>query len=140
MIKKVGLWIDHRKALIITLTNKGEEMRLVISNFEKQTRRSSESRHEGSFEPQQVPADDCRQRTGTEHLNIYYDSIIANIKGVGSILIFGPGEAKDELKKRFQQIDLGSSIVTLETADKMTDHQIVAKVKEHFAEKHSTVA
>ena len=48
------------------------------------------------------------------------------------ILILGPGEAKGELKKRLARENLGGRIVGIEAADKMTDPQIVAKVREHF--------
>jgi hypothetical protein len=80
-----------------------------------------------------VPADDSRQRALTGHLNQYYDAVIAGIRGAEAILIFGPGEAKGELKKRLEKDKLGGKIVGVETADKMTDHQIAAKVREHFA-------
>lgn len=51
-----------------------------------------------------------------------------------SILIFGPGEAKDELKKRLEGNNLGGRIVGIETVDKMTDGQIAAKIRQHFAQ------
>jgi hypothetical protein len=57
-----------------------------------------------------------------------------SIGGAESILIFGPGEAKGELKKRLQRRNLGGRIAVLETVDKMTDRQIAAKVRQHFAE------
>ncbi|MGO8692668.1 MAG: hypothetical protein ACLQMF_03255 [Rectinemataceae bacterium] len=135
MRTKVGLWIDHRKAVVVLVTDKDEEIGLIISKVEKQTRRSPGSRHEGSFESQHVPADDSRQKAKTGYLNIYYDAIIASIRGAESILIFGPGEAKDELKKRLKKSDLAECIVSVETVDKMTDHQIASKVRRYFAEK-----
>jgi len=134
MKTKVGLWIDHRKAIIVAVTDKEEEKGLVISAIEKQARRSAGSRHAGPYEPQQVPADDSRQRALTGHLKIYYDAVIASIREAESILIFGPGEAKGELKKRLESIDLGGRIVSVETVDKMTDRQIAAKVRRHFAQ------
>jgi hypothetical protein len=137
MISKVGLWIDHRKAMIVTVTEKGQVIKLIISAIEKQARRSLTARHNGAFESQRVPADDSRQRAMTGHLNIYYDAVIAAISSAESILIFGPGEAKGELQKRLKHINLDSRIVGVETVDKMTDHQIAAKVKERFAH-HST--
>ena len=133
MKAKVGLWIDHRKAIVVAVTDKGEEIGLVISAIEKQARRSQSSRHRGPYEPQQVPADDSRQKAFTGHLNIYYDAVIASIRDAESILIFGPGEAKGELKKRLERIDLGGRIVRVETVDKMTDRQIAAKVRRYFA-------
>jgi hypothetical protein len=133
MRTKVGLWIDHRKAIVVTVTDKGDEITLVISAIEKQARRSSSSRHTGRFEPQQVPADDSRQRALTTHLNTYYDAVIASIRDGESILIFGPGEAKGELRKRLKKVDLGGRIVGVETVDKMTNRQIAAIVHHYFA-------
>jgi hypothetical protein len=47
-------------------------------------------------------------------------------------LIFGPGEAKVELKKRLEKVKLHGNIVGMETVDTMTDNQIVSKVRQHF--------
>ena len=134
MKRRVGLWIDHRKATIVAVTDKGEEIGLVISKAEKQLRRSGDSPLKGSYESQQVPADDSRQRTFTGQLNIYYDAVIAGIGDAESILIFGPGEAKGELKKWLERKNLGGRIASVETVDKMTNRQIAAKVRQHFAE------
>lgn len=132
MKTKVGLWIDHKKAIVVGVTDKGEETRLIISKVERQLRRSGDSPLEGPHERQQVPADDSRQRKHTGQLNIYYDAVIACIRNAESILIFGPGEAKGELQKRLNKDNLDRRIVGVETADRMTDHQVAAKVREHF--------
>ena len=132
MKTKVGLWIDHRKAIVVTVTDKGEEMGLIISRAEKQPRRSGDSPLKGPYESHQVPAQDSLQRTLTEHLNIYYDAVIASIRDAEAILIFGPGEAKGELKERLEKHGLGRRIVGIETVDRMTDRQIAAKVRQYF--------
>ena len=132
MRTKVGLWIDHRKAIIVACTDKGEEIGLIISKVEKQLRRAGDSPLKGPYESQQVPADDSRQRTFTGHLKIYYDAVIASIRDAESILIFGPGEAKDELKQSLERNNLGGRIVGIEIVDKMTDRQIAAKVRKYF--------
>jgi hypothetical protein len=133
MSTKVGLWIDHRKAVIMAVTDQGEAIRLLISKVDKQPGRSGGARSTTPYESQQVPADDARERKFTGHLNIYYDAVIASIRHAESILIFGPGEAKGELKKRLEGDNLGGRIVSLETVDKMTDRQIAARVRQHFA-------
>ena len=135
MSAQMGVWIDHRKAIVVAITDQGEEIGLVISHVEKQLRRSGDSPLKGSYEPRQVPADDSRQKVFTSHLNIYYDAVIASIREAESILIFGPGEAKGELKERLEQRKLGTRIVPIVTADKMTDRQIAAKVRAYFGEK-----
>ncbi len=132
MKTKVGLWIDHRKAIIVAITEKGEETALIISKVEKQLRRSGDSPLKGPYDSMQVPASDSRQRTLTGHLNIYYNAVIANIGDAESILIFGPGDAKDELKKRLKGKNLGGRIAGIETVDRMTGRQIAAKIRKHF--------
>jgi hypothetical protein len=64
--------------------------------------------------------------------------VIVAVREAESILIFGPGKAKDELRKRLETNDLGGRIVGVETVDKLTDRQIAAKVRRRFEEKHST--
>jgi hypothetical protein len=131
--QEVGLWIDHRKAVIVVLTDEEEETSLIISKAEKQLRRTGDSALKGSYESQQVPASDSRQKALTGHLNIYYDAVIACIRDARSILIFGPGEAKGELKERLKKNKLSGHIIGLETVDKMTNPQIAAKVRAYFA-------
>jgi hypothetical protein len=134
MNTRTGLWIDHRKASILAIMEKGEEMKEILSDVEKQPRRSGDAPLKGSYESFEIPADNRRQRAFTGQLNIYYDAVIACIRDAESILIFGPGEAKDELKKRLEGHNLGGRIVGIETVDKMTDGQIAAKIRQHFAD------
>jgi hypothetical protein len=35
-MKNTGLWIDHKKAVIVTITDQGEEMKQLLSNAERQ--------------------------------------------------------------------------------------------------------
>jgi hypothetical protein len=60
-------------------------------------------------------ADDLRQRELTGDLNVYYDEVISCIRDAESILIFGPGEAKGELKKRLEKDNLGGRIAVNRT-------------------------
>ena len=133
MNTQVGLWIDHRQATIVALTEKGEETSEILSEVEKQLRRSGDSPLKGSYEALQVPADDSRQRTRTAELNTYYDEVIAHIRDADSILIMGPGVAKHELQKRLKENRLAPKVVGVETVDNLTESQIVAKVRQHFA-------
>jgi hypothetical protein len=134
MRTNVGLWIDHKKAIVVAVTDKGEELGLIISKVEKHPSRSGDSPLKGTYESQQVPQSDSRQKTLTGHLNIYYDAVIATIRDAESIMLFGPGEAKGELKERLERSNLGGRIVSIETVDKMTDRQIKAKVRQYFSQ------
>ena len=132
MKRCVGLWIDHRKAILVALTDEGEETRLIISHVNKQLGRPGGVRSTTRYESQRVPADDSRDRKLTGQYNLYYDAIIAGIRGAESILVFGPGEAKVEFRKRLERKKLHDRIVVVETVDKMTDSQVAAKVRRHF--------
>ena len=137
MSNKVGLWIDHRQAIVVAINEQGEQIEEIVSGVEKQLQRAGDRPLEGDYEVVQVPADDSRQRDFTKHLNIYYAAVITAIRDAESILIFGPGEAKGELKQQLEKNHLGEHIVDIETVDKMTIPQIAAKVREYFAKKHS---
>ncbi len=128
---EAGLWVDHREAFVVVLSGTREETKRIPSNVEKQLRRAGDPAI-GRFEYEEVPADDSRERAYTGYLARYYDEIIAHLRDARSILIFGPGEAKGELKKRFEKERPGAHIVTMETSDKMTEPQIVAHVRHHF--------
>ena len=49
-----GLWIDHRKAVIVAVTDKGEEIKLIISKVEKQPGRPGGIRSKTPYESQLV--------------------------------------------------------------------------------------
>jgi hypothetical protein len=131
---RVGLWIDHRKAIIVAVTDTGDETALIISHVQKQLRRTGDSPLKGPYEAQMVPADDSRQKAYSGDLSIYYNAVIASIGDAEAISIFGPGEAKGELREHLERKKLGGRIVSVETVDKMTDRQIAAKVRRQFAE------
>ncbi len=124
MKKEVGLWIDHKKAVIFSLADEGAEIKRIASELKNNVRFSS------GVQKKSVADHEDKRLTG--HLNNYYDEVLSYIRDAESILIFGPGEAKLELKKRIENMELHGHIVGIETVDKMTDNQIVAKVRQRF--------
>lgn len=128
MKKKIGLWIDHREAVIVMLTDEGEQITRIKSDAEKKIRFPGGSRKDGFQKTEAV-----RDKRLEKHLGKYFDDVIANVRDAELIQIFGPGEAKDELMKRLEKDGLKERIVDIETTDNMTNNQIVAKVREHFS-------
>jgi hypothetical protein len=132
MTKEVGLWIDHSKSVIVTVENEVEVTREIRSNMEKHVRFASGKPSKAPNKSQGSTAEDIRDRQFGDHLGSYYEGVISFIRGADSIWIFGPGEAKVELENRLKRDDLGGHIVGIETVDKMTDHQITAKVRDYY--------
>lgn len=110
MDNKFGIWIDHRKAIIVSVTPEGEVTQQITSEMEKHVRFSSGESEDGS-------AEDIRDRRFGNHLNGYYDRVIACLGKTESIQIFGPGEAKGELVARLESKGFGLRIVGIETVD-----------------------
>jgi len=132
MNKQAGLWIDHREAVIVILSDEREETKRIISNSGKHIRYSGSSHSETPEGLKEVTSEDQRDRKFTNHLNSYYDEVIAVVRDADSIQIFGPGEAKGELEKRLEHEGLKAHILAIETVDKLTDRQIAAKIRERF--------
>jgi hypothetical protein len=124
MKKEVGLWIDHREAVIVSVGGEGEEITRIQSDVEPHQRFSANA-------PDGTP-EDRRDRRFGEHLHQYYAEVINAIREADSILILGPGEAKGELEKRLEHEKLSGRIVGIESADKLTEPQIAAKIRRYF--------
>ena len=124
MKKQAGLWIDHRKAVVVLISDEGEEIKKVISGMEKHVRFT------GGTGSENGSSEDVRDRQFGNHLNSFYDEVIALLRDADTIQIFGPGEAKGELEKRIEHECLKAKILEIKTGEKMADPQIAAKVRE----------
>ena len=140
MKKEMGLWIDHRQAVIVINGDQNEEIkRTITSNMEKHVRYSGASQAKDAGESHRDTTEDGRDRRFDDQLNRYFDDVISYLHDASSILILGPGEAKVEFQKRLEVHGLSERIVAIKTADKMTDDQIAAEVRQHFREsRHSS--
>ena len=126
---KAGVWIDHKQAILVLITEAGKEIKKITSGIEGSAR--SGSNH--PYTPNDFVAEDTLERRFDSHLKNFFDEVIACLQGSEALLILGPGEAKGEFHKRLKSKKLRGLIVELETADKMTDRQLAAKVAQHFA-------
>jgi hypothetical protein len=132
MAGKVGVWIDHRKAIFVNFENGAEQVHEMDSDMEKHVRDAGGSGSGASHGSQDVVAGDTRDRRFMNHLNIYYDRVVQQLKHAEEIVILGPGEAKGELDKRITDKQLRKHILLVETADKLTTPQLVAKLRNCF--------
>jgi hypothetical protein len=132
MDRYVGVWIDHRKAVIISILGAHEALSTITSDMEKHVRFSGGA--------QAVTEEDIRDRRFANYLNKYYDEIIASVRDVKGLLVFGPGEAKVEFKTRFENDKSDKCPIDIETTDKMTDNQIAEKVRRFFSKDKQTKA
>ncbi len=125
MNKRVGLWLDRNKAVIVSIANNIEARSIITSDMEHYVLYSTVVPGDGAPE-------DARDRRFWNHLGEYYDKIMAEIRDATEIQIFGPEVAKYELQKRLEQEGLAGNIVSLEEEGKLTDLQIATKVQKRF--------
>jgi hypothetical protein len=125
MNKRVGLWVDRNKAVIVSIADNVEARRIITSDMEHYILYSTIVPGDGSPE-------NIRDRRFWNHLGEYYDKIIAHIRDATEIQIFGPEAAKYELEKHLESEGLAGHIVSVEDADKLTDLQIAIKVRKRF--------
>ena len=125
MNKKVGLWINRNKAVIVSIANKVEGKRIITSDMQNYVLYSTVVPGDGSPE-------NIRDRRFWNHLGEYYDKILVHIRDASEIQIFGPLEAKYELQKHLEEEGLAGHIVSVEDAGTLTDLQIATIVQKRF--------
>ena len=130
-----GLWIDHRKATVVILSDEGEVTKQILSKVEKQNGRLDGVRSVQPYESLLVASDDKQLRDFSGHLDVFYKEVLESVKDAESVLLLGPGEAKDEMKKFMEKTGNQDRVAAVETVDKLTDHQIAAKVRGFFEER-----
>ncbi len=121
----VGVWIDHKKAVIVSVA---------AGQVTTTTLESDVGPHPHYSGSQESGGEKKYEERHTLRLDRYYDDVISQLGKPDALLLFGPGEAKLQLKDRLGRSRVSfESIVGVESADKLTVRQIVAKVKEHYA-------
>ncbi|MBK7453532.1 MAG: hypothetical protein IPJ46_07380 [Anaerolineales bacterium] len=132
-MKTIGVWIDHKKAVIVIQSEQGEDIQTIESGVEKLKYRGA-AHPRSKYSAQYQQGDDQLDNKFTEQLNKYYEKVIEQFRSAEAVLIIGPGEAKRELEKRMAHHKVNAPILGVESADKLTDRQIAARVRNYFQE------
>jgi len=121
--KKVGIWLDHSTAHVMEFSNNGIETKFIASKFTHEDRVQSLNKSEKGMHNKE-------QHEQAE----YYKKLSDIIRNHEEVILFGPTTAKDELYNTFKDNPLFKEIgVSLLPADKMTDHQEQAFVRDYFS-------
>ena len=134
MKKAVGLWIDHRKAVIVAVTDQGDATSLIVSGVEKQRGRVAGVRSTAPFASRLVPADDRQESSFHGHLCDGTTMPSLRLSGMRSRFsssgLAKPRPSCSNVSRRTGSADASSGPGQ---RNKMTDRQIEAKVRERFA-------
>jgi hypothetical protein len=133
MQKQIGLWIDHKQAVIVSLADGKETILHLDSDVEGHFRLSGGSRSSTPYGPQGIAPEKKIEARHANHLHHYYQKVIREIRDAATVFIVGPGEAKKELERELKKSrEVSLRIAGIQSADKMTDNQITAMMREFF--------
>lgn len=133
MNHNVGVWIDHKKAVIVSASAGHVIATTLESDVGQHARYSGRAENPTSDGPQGGRGEKKYEHRYDQHLDRYYDEVIGQLGQPEALFIFGPGEAKLQLSERVTRVKaLSDCAVSLETTDRLTDPQIVAKVRKHY--------
>lgn len=121
--KRLGIWMDHSNAHLMEFTSNHIERKMVSTRFTHEEKIHSLGKNENLMHNKE-------QHQQSE----YYKALGEAIKNYELVVLFGPTDAKVELfnvlraDQRFAKIK-----IEIQQADKMTENQENAFVKEYFS-------
>lgn len=130
---KIGVWLDKKKAIIVTLYNGEVSLNTILSNVEHfHVHGGSGTRLKGG--PQDVVQDSKYLEREKHQLKKYFNNIISEIEEADAIVLFGPAEMGGKLQKEIthRHKNIKEKIIDVVKTDKMTKKQVKAWVKTFF--------
>ncbi len=129
-MKKVGIWIDHRKAVVVIIENGEENLLTITGDIDRHPEATGGWRTSTPWGPQS-PNQEHHQEGHFQHqLANFYKEVIKAIGKPDQLFVMGPAQAKHEFAEAVEKVaDLRAVPLKLEAADKMTDPQVAAKVR-----------
>lgn len=135
MKKEIGIWLNTDKAVLISLKD-GQREQVVTLESEIKSR----IRFPGESKPfsrlGNILAETSSRLTNRrkQQLHQYFNKIIHSLDDeTKELYLFGPSNAKIQLEKELRKNAVFShKPVIIEPADKMTERQMIARVKSHF--------
>jgi hypothetical protein len=123
--KRLGIWMDHSTAHLMEFSTDQTERKIIESKFTHEAKEHSLSKSENGMHHRE-------QHQQAE----YYKKLGEIIRNYEEVILFGPTDAKVELLNTLKTDHLFSKIkIEVQQADKMTENQQYAFVKEYFTKK-----
>ncbi|MDD4971154.1 MAG: hypothetical protein PHT07_17130 [Paludibacter sp.] len=161
MKKKVGVWIDTEKAVIISLdavearanvqnSLPGERLgkspkisndtyKIITSPIQTKLRLPGDTKDFAKFGNQHYSTEIKNMHKLKNVKHQYFKNILQGIKDVDELVLFGPSLIKKEFEAQMIKYPLiHSRLLSVEAADVMTDKQMVRWVENYFRTANNT--
>jgi hypothetical protein len=136
MKKNTALWIDHKTAVLVTIDGDHTRVQHVESDAESHLKPSGGWKADGTVVAQAVANEHTADERRKHQYHTYYQKVVELLADSTDIALFGPGEAKIELAKEIEKNkDMHKKVRAVETCERMTEKQLIAKVNAFFSAK-----
>ena len=134
MKKNTGLWIDHKEAILVSVEGDEVVVQRVESNAESHHKPSGGWKSGGTNVAQSVSNEHIDEERRKHQYHTFYQKVTGLLGDSAKLAVFGPGEAKIELVKEIEKVaELHKKEVAVEACERLTENQLVAKVKTFFS-------
>lgn len=121
--KDLGIWMDHQNAHLMEFTTDPIETKTIESKFTHEEKEQTLGRSENLMHNKEQ-----------HEQAAYYRELGEVIRNYNDVLLFGPTDAKVELLNTLRKDHRFADIkIEIKQADKMTENQKHAFVKEYFS-------
>ncbi len=132
MKTRIGIWLDRRQAYIIRINEQKADVETLQSEIEEHHVRGG-ARSKTPWGPMDVVSEKKHLERNNHQMQQYFDRIIDAVKDADELYIFGPAETKMKLSNAIEKDNSFSAVIRkTDTADSMTERQMIAQVREVF--------
>lgn len=120
-----GIWLDNHKAIIITNNPDEGGDYAILEKVESKENHGGGSEHSMNNSKQ---ADSLK----------YFKTLSGRLLHYDEILVFGPGKSQEQFQNHLDaDAQFKNKQVTIDSAEHLTDPQMIAKVRDFFKTKQS---
>ncbi|WP_166264660.1 hypothetical protein [Marinobacter caseinilyticus] len=98
-----GVWMDHRKAIIVRLETGEPQIVTVTSDAHRPSKSSGGHHQKAPNAHQDVVAEDHRQHRYLQEMNTFYEKIFQHLLTADEMLLLGPGQSKKKFNHFVEQ-------------------------------------
>lgn len=121
--KHLGIWMDHANAHLMELTNGPIKTITINAALSHQEKESTLEKSEKGMHQKEI-----------HETSAYYKQLGKTMLNYDDVLLFGPTDAKTELFNLLRtEHNFDNIKIQVKPADKMTENQEHAFIREHFA-------
>ncbi|MCB0820074.1 MAG: hypothetical protein KDC13_05595 [Bacteroidetes bacterium] len=133
MNQKMGIWIDQSRASLVSVNEQGTTLRTINSPIESRERKPGEGKEFGRFGHQYMDHEKKQINKKIHQKNEFLKDVMQECHSAEELVVFGPAEMKTELRKAIEKDkELALKLKSVLNAEKMTDNQLKAWVKDYF--------